>query len=400
MAPSSPTPSFDTPDPADLARIRPPRRGRRWAIGLGVLALVAVGTTVALWPSDDDVAWQTGEVTEGALSLHVTAVGQLEPLDVVEVGSDLTGRLATVPVAKNQRVAAGDVLATLDPEPFAHAVDRARSQVDAARASLAQARAELEDATATRDRTARLVERGVMSTSEADAATLDAKVRAAAVQTASATLRQAEATLADAVKDLADTEIRAPIAGVVIQRYVDPGQTVVSSMATTVLFEVASDLSSLEVEVGVDEADVARVAAGQHATFTVSAFADRVFEATVLTVDLAPDPDATVVTYDATLRVDNAEGLLRPGMTATAEIEVQALDDVVQVPTLALGYRPSRDPFGGDKASGTRVYVLRDGEAVAVPVTPLGSDGTRSAVAPSGDVLLAAGDRVVLGGGR
>lgn len=400
-APTPATDRFDIPSPDDLARLRATRRRWPWALLVAVLLGAGGLGLVSAFNSGEDTAWQTDTVTRGSLSQRVTAVGQLEPVDVVEVGSDLTGRLAAVYVEKNAPVEAGDPLARLDPEPFEHAVARARSQVASARAALAKAQASHADAVASRDRTTRLVGRGAASASDQEAAELQAQVQAAEVQAARASLDQAHATLADAEADLEDATIRAPIDGVVIQRFVDPGQTVVSSMAATALFEVASDLRALEVEVGVDEADVAQVRAGQKATFTVSAFPDASFTAEVLTVDLAPDPDESVVTYDADLRVDNAEGLLRPGMTATAEIEVDRIEDVLQVPTLALGYRPSRDAFAGADMSGaSRVYVLREGRAVPVPVQTRGSDGARTAVVPVGDAELAAGDLVVLGGGR
>ncbi|MCB9794633.1 MAG: efflux RND transporter periplasmic adaptor subunit [Alphaproteobacteria bacterium] len=397
---NSPDSSFDSPRPEDLDRLRPPPRRWPWALaGLGAL-LLAGGVGFALLSGGDDEGWQTEAVTRGALDQRVTAVGQLEPVDVVEVGSDLTGRLSSVSVEKNTEVKAGDVLAQLDPEPFEHAVSRARSQVDSARAGLAQAKAQRDDAVLTRDRTARLLERGVSSASELEAAELQVRVMEASVLTAAASLEQARASLADAETDLADTTIRSPIDGVVIQRYVDPGQTVVSSMSATALFEVASDLGALEVEVGVDEADVAMVRAGQSATFTVSAFPTQSFSAEVVSVDLAPDPDESVVTYNADLRVDNADGLLRPGMTATADILVDQLPDALQVPTLALGYRPSREGPEADRSGGARIYVLRDGQPVAVAVESLGSDGANSAVLPKVEGALQVGDLVVLGGGR
>lgn len=388
----APRDDFSEPLPEDLARIQPRRRVWPFALGCaGLLGVAAVAVVGLLATRGGDVGWETEAVTRGTLTTRVTAVGQLEPQDVVEVGSDQTGKLASVLVEENATVEAGQVLAQLDPAPFERAVSQARAQLASARASTEKAEAELADAVDTRDRTARLVERGASTQTSLDSAELQVRLARAAVTSARASRDQAVAALADAEADLADTTIRSPIDGVVIHRFVDPGQTVVSSTAATALFEVASTLEVLEVQVGVDEADVGSVRAGQAATFTVSAWPGQTFTAEVVSVDLAPDPDEEVVTYLTDLRVDNAEGLLRPGMTATAEIVVAELTDVVQVPTVALRYRPDR----WTTVEGDGVYVVRDGTLARIPVTVMGSDGQHSAVTGAID----AGDAVVVGGG-
>jgi HlyD family secretion protein len=175
-----------------------------------------------------------------------------------------------------------------------------------------------------------------------------------------------------------------------VHRYVEPGQTVVSAMQATPLFEVASDLHALKIEAGVDEADVGRVRGGQAAAFTVSAWPERTFLATVASVDLAPDPDATVVSYKAELRVGNPDLALLPGMTATAEIEVASLQDVVQVPATALRYH-----LRGADSSEDTVYVLVDNEPQAMKVEVLGTDGLTVAVDG-----VEPGTAVIVGGGR
>ncbi len=389
--------AYDTPSEADLAEIQPVRRRGRWvAFAGGLVALVGLG----LWSasgSSSDTSYQTMPVQRGTLDVRVTAVGTLEPEDLVEVGSDQSGRVTAVLVDKNSVVAAGDVLAQLDAEPFEHAVAQAKAQLSSARAAVAKADVELQDAIVQRDRSARLFERGAVSATTLEAAELAVRTASAAQQSAWAQRDQALATLADAQADLEDTTITSPIDGVVLQRYVDPGQTVVSAMSATALFEVASDLSALQVEVAVDEADVGQVQAGQEARFTVSAYSDATFSAEVVSVDLAPDPDETVVSYPAELRVDNREGLLRPGMTATADILVASLEDTLQVPTLALRYRPQREGPGASTTAGERVYVLRDGAPTAVPVEIVGTDGLQTAVVAEG---LSVDDAIVLGGGR
>lgn len=385
--------AFDEPSEADLAQLQPRTRRGRWVAAGGVAMGLVVLSVWTISGSSGATAYQTEPVQRGTLDITVTAVGTLEPEDVVEVGSDQSGRVTAVLVDKNSVVAAGDVLAQLDAEPFEHALAQATAQLSSARAAVAKAQVELEDAVVQRDRSERLLAKGAVSAATPEAAQLDVRTSTTSLQTARAQRDQAVASLASAQDDLADTTITSPIDGVILQRFVDPGQTVVSALSATALFEVASDLSALQVEVAVDEADVGAVRAGQTARFTVSAYADATFTAEVVSVDLAPDPEATVVSYPAELRVDNSEGLLRPGMTATADILVSSVDDALQVPTLALRYRPER----AAAYAGEQVYVLRDGAPAAVTVEVLGTDGLQTAVAAAG---LAVDEAIVLGGGR
>lgn len=390
------------PDPEVLAVLGKARRGRRglW-IGLGLLAAGVVAAALSL--GGGAPAYETAPVTRGALTQSVTAVGQLAPMRSVEVGSRLSGQVVEVTVDTNARVAAGDVLARLDPTPFALAVTQAKAQVESARAALEQARVGETSKRLVAERTARLLEKGAATAVEAEDARLALEEARAAVASAEATVALRRAALADAEEDLADTVITAPIDGVVTRRSVDDGQTVVSAMSAATLFEIASDLGALKAEVGVDEADVGRVRAGLTGTFTVSAFPDRTFPAEVVAVDLAPADDADVVTYEAELRVENPDGALRPGMTATAVLESGRVDGVLLVPAAALRWRPERaasfGPPGMAKAGGAeeaeRVYVLTaDGPAERV-VTVLGHAGTDAAVRGE----LTTDDVVVVGGG-
>ncbi|MCA9494079.1 MAG: efflux RND transporter periplasmic adaptor subunit [Myxococcales bacterium] len=384
------------PTPEDLVVVRPPRR-RRWGWWLAAVALGASTLWFVGGGEEEDSTWDTRTASRGDLITTVTAVGTLQPRTTVEIGSAQSGTLLRVPVEQNELVHAGQVLAELDPEPFEAAAAQARASVASSRAQVERARVTRDATLDTATRTERLQAQGVASDDERRSAVLAADQARADLSAAQAQLAQAEASLAKALDDLSDTTITTPIDGVVLHRYVEPGQTVVSAMTATALFEVASDLTTLEFEAGVDEADVGRVAAGQRATFTVSAWPDRVFEADVAGVDLAPDPDASVVTYAATLRVDNADLVLRPGMTATAEIVVDELHDVVTVPALALRWRPKTGGGPGSHAAvlqGDVVHVLEGEQAEAVQVRVLGTDGVSTAVEGVPD-----GAAVVLGGG-
>lgn len=379
------------PRAEDLATIEPPRR-RGWILGVGIGAVVAAAVAAWALSGSDADPYQTASVERGTLEQWVTAVGQLEPRDSVEIGSDLTGKVLEVLVEENDTVTAGQVLARLDPTTFESAVAQARAQVQSAAASVGQAKVELAWAESERDRTTRLYEKGAATRNAVDEAEQAVLAARASLAVSRASQAQARASLERAELDLEHTVITSPIDGVVLSRMVDPGQTVVSSMSATSLFDVASDLARLEAEVEVDEADVARVAAGQPARFTVSAWPDRTFDATVQTVDLAPIDSESVITYGALLSVDNGDGALRSGMTVTANLLVGTVEDALIVPTTALRYRPEeRAPIEGD-----HVWVDDGGTARAIAVEPVASDGTRTAVVGA---ELTEDARVIVGGG-
>jgi len=361
------------------------RRPGRWLwVGAGVIGVGGL-LTWAFWPtSGEQDRWELGDVTQGDLVVRVTAVGPLAAVDSVEVGSDLSGRIERVLVDVNDRVSEGQELARIEPARYENAVAQVEASLAQARASLRQAQVQLESADLDLERASSLASQGAMTQAELDTARITRDAQRAAVAAARASVAYQQAALDRAREDLADSVIVSPIDGVVTQRHVDPGQTVVSSLQATPLFEVASDLAQMEAEVAVDEADIGRVRAGQPATFTVTAWPDRTFEAEVHSVDIAPDPTQAVVVYDAELRLDNTDLALRPGMTATAEIEVGRLDDVLLVPSAALRYTPRTMIQGGQMIAppgeGPRVWTLQDDKPVPVDVTVLGSDGRQTAV--------------------
>ncbi|MCB9666157.1 MAG: efflux RND transporter periplasmic adaptor subunit [Alphaproteobacteria bacterium] len=395
--------SSDGADP-EVVRILAKAKGRGGKLAAGVLAavlgLVALGW--AFWPHTDAAdGWDTARAERGDLVQRVTAVGPIAAQHSVEVGSELSGRVAEVLVDANAVVEAGAVLARLDDTTPRQAVAQAEAQRAQAEAQRQQARAALALARHEREQAETLAAARALAPDDVRTATLQEQAQRAAVAAADAAVASAEATLARAEEELRKTEILAPIDGVVVRRLVDPGQMVVSALQSVPLFEIASDLMTLEAVVSVDEADVARVTVGQPATFTVTAWPDHVFSAVVTSVDLAPELDKRVVSYATELEVDNREGLLRPGLTATAEIEVGRLSDAVLVPAEALRFAPREGGFGPHDrprhagGDGPTVWQLVDGELVPVPVRVLGTDGVRAAV--DGAVML---DRPVVLAGR
>jgi len=340
-------------DPAVLQVVKRPKARRgRW-IALLVVLLGAGGASAAVWKQKTAPAqgtqYQTHKVERGDLRVSVTATGTLKARNTVEVGAEITGRVLQVHVNFNNKVTRGQVLAEIDTETYDARVEEARAQLTAATASLQNARATANEAKLKLDRGKPMLEQGVLS--KQDFETLEANHERAKSQvvSAGAQVTLAQASLKVAQTNLSKAVIRSPIDGVVLNRAVEPGQTVTSGLQTPVLFVLAADLGELQLNVQVDEADVGSVREGQEATFTVDAYARRTFSSKVLAVKNMPTTGTSVVTYEAWLAVDNEKRLLRPGMTATATIIVDERKNVLLVPNAALRFNPNRRQNSGQQ---------------------------------------------------
>ncbi len=368
---------------------------RRWvirvALGLAaVLAVVGVGRWWSARGHRPPPAFVAAPVERGALTIAVTATGTLEATNQVTIGSEVSGRVARVLVDVNDRVARGQVLAEIDPELLAAQVEQAEAALAQARAQLAQARATHRETTIARARVEGLFTAGVVAEQERDAAVAAAARAVAAVDLAAASVAQASAALRLSRTNVGRTVVRSPIDGIVLAREIEVGQTVVAAFQTPVLFQIAQDLRAMKASVDVDEADVGLVREGAAATFTVAAYLGRTFDARVETVHNAARLVDRVVTYRAELAVDNADLALRPGMTVTATIVASRLPDALLVPASALRFTPPGEPAGD---GGSRLWLLRDGRAVAVPVTVAGENDTQAAVTAA---ELTPGDQVIV----
>ncbi len=324
----------------------------------------------------------------------------------------------------NDRVKAGQVLVELDVSKFSDQVTRSRASLAAAQAQQAQATATVQEAQATLARfeeVSRLSGGKVPSATELDTARASVDRALASVASARANVAVAQATLSTDETNRSKASIRSPIDGVVLSRSLDPGNAVAASLQAVTLFSVAESLTQLQLEASIDEADVGSVKVGQRATFTVSAYPSRSYPATIRRVAFGSTTTNNVVTYVATLDVDNSDLSLRPGMTAVATIVTIDRNDVLLVPNTALRFSPSaqataakgsagssilssmlpRRPGGSRaKVAGTeskapgvrRIWVLRDGQAVAVTVTTGISDGRMTEVPGEG---LSAGMAII-----
>ncbi len=404
--PSSPPDSvLDLTAPVDAPA------GRRWrwlGLTLALLAVLAGAAWLLLGErAAEPIRFETAEVRRGDLTVTVTATGTLQPVNQVDVGTEVSGTIIRVAVDFNDRVGTGQILAELDPEQAL-----ARTRQAGAALALAQARVQEAEATVTETtnklrRTRDLLEKRLASPEELDTATAAAERAAAALAVAQAQVAQAQAEVDANRRTLEKTVIRSPIDGIVLKRVVEPGQTVAASLQTPVLFTLAETLTQMELNAAVDEADVGQVSAGQTATFSVDAYPNRRFPARLTQVRYAPETINGVVTYAALLSVANDDLALRPGMTATAEILVTELEDVVLIPNTALRFRPPRPEVKSkparrsllgmliprrsrsaqrpgeieeDPRGPAHAWVLASGEPQRVPVATGPSDGTLTQV--------------------
>jgi len=383
---------------------------------LTVLMLALAGGGYAYWHmsnTNKEPAYLTTPVTKGNVRQVVASTGTLQAVVTVLVGSQVSGTIDKLSADFNSKVKAGQVVAQLNQDKFKAGVDQARANLLAAQATLAKNKVTVADALRTLERNRELRKRDVMAQSELDASQTAYDAAVAQLEVSQAQISQAQAALNQNMVDLNNTVIRSPVDGIVISRSVDVGQTVAASLSAPTLFTIANDLSKMEVHTSVDEADVGNVSEGQEVSFTVDAFPARRFRGKVHQVRNAPTTVQNVVTYDAVVRIDNKEMLLKPGMTANVQFLVSEKEDVLTVPNMALRFKPpeeknevqdllrqeqgraapqvgarrtSRSGAGGNSGGQGRrirqvkIYLLKDGKAQPVDVQLGITDGSKTEV--------------------
>jgi len=384
---------------------RTPARGwlSRRNLIIATLSVVVLGGLYLVFGSgsESSVHYVTESARRGALTETVTATGTVEPTNEVEISSELSGTVKQVLADYNATVHKGEVLAVLDSEKLQAEVDRTRATLAVNRAQVQEAEATLQEAELANARAQALTEKNFASQATRESAEATYQRAVAGVAVAKANVTVAEANLATAETNLSKASIVSPIDGVVLARHVEPGQTVAASLSAPVLFTLAEDLGSMQLEVDIDEADVGTVAAGQSATFTVEAYRDRAFDAKVSMIRYASETINNVVTYTGVLEFDNSDLLMRPGMTATAEIVTKKVGDALLIPNAALRYAPAStgttSSSGGGLLSmlmprppqdasigkpeestdgGRTIYVLKNGTPEKVVIHVGASDGS------------------------
>jgi HlyD family secretion protein len=318
-----------------------------WVVaGLIIASLIAGGLLLHKSNNNPSLHYRTEEVQNGTLTVTVTATGELQPLNQVDVGTEVSGTIETVVVDYNDRVKAGQVLAKLDIAKFEAEVLASQAALESAQAKLLEAQANIFEARSELNRLEHVLKLSggkVPAQHDLDVARAACKRAEAEEAIARAQIAEAEAKLNFDKTNYEKAIIRSPIDGIVLERQIEPGQTVAASLQTPVLFTLAEDLTQMELLVDVDEADVGQVLEGQNATFTVDAYPDQSFPAKINQIRYAAKTVDGVVTYETVLIVDNSALLLRPGMTATADIIVKKLENVLLIPNTALRFTPPLD---------------------------------------------------------
>jgi HlyD family secretion protein len=400
-----------------MSRAGRARRIGRWAIALLVLAALAAGALkLRASRGAPPAQYRTEAIEAGTLTVSVTATGELKALTQVNIGTEISGIVESVAVDYNSPVRVGQILARVNTEKLDAQAAQARAGLQSteakrlqSQATLAEAQAELAKLQHVRELSGgRVPSRQELDSQEATVKRAEADEASTAAQVA-----QSQASLAAIETDIRKAVIKSPINGIVLDRQVDPGQTVAASFQTPTLFTLAEDLTKMKLIIDVDEADIGNVKVGQAARFRVDAYPDRVFESRVQEVRSTPKTSNGVVTYQTVLTVDNAERLLQPGMTATAELTVTQVTDALLVPNAALRFTPpaaARQAAGGgfrllprppgaqrrdrsNEDAPPHVWTEADGELKAVEVTLGPTDGKVTALRSGG---LSAGTPVIV----
>ena len=381
-----------------------------WFIGIIVVIAILSWQFLANGQSQT-LQYKTANVSRGSINITVTATGTLEPVNQVEVGSEISGTIKTVLVDFNDYVKKGQILARMNTDQLEAKVSQARASLDSAKAQVKQIEATIVETQKALIRYRQLVKKDLYSVQDLDVSQAAYDRAVANLASAKALVAQSQAALDAELTTLAKATIHSPIDGIVLIRDVEPGQTMAASFQTPVMFTLAENLTQMELHVDVDEADVGQINVGQKALFTVDAYANKNFPATITDVHFASQTIDGVVTYETVLSVDNSALLLRPGMTATADILVKQIKDSLLVPNAALRFSPSNEETHSSNNGGfmksimprppsnsktqvesndadnlqQHVWILRDNQPIAINVTTGSTNGINTEII-SGDL--------------
>lgn len=356
------------------------------AAAIFVVAGVAAYFTLNRKP---ETVYRTARVERGDIVSSVSATGNLAAVVTVQVGTQVSGTIQKLFVDYNSPVRKGQVIAQIDPSLFSAQVEQTGGNYLNAQATLLKAKADLTDARRNLERNRQLLKDGVVSQSDFDTADNRYQQALATVKAAEGTVAQTRGSFSQAGTNLRYATIRSPVDGIVVSRNVDVGQTVAASFQTPTLFTIAQDLTRMEIDTSVDEADISRVQVGQPVSFTVDAYPENRFTGTVRQVRNAPVVTQNVVTYVVVIDVDNKDLKLKPGMTANVSIETARRENVLKLPAAALRFRPKKEgkeakaeQTGPEqrrrkKEGGQQVYIPGPGNRpLSVPVkTGISNDG-------------------------
>jgi len=343
---------------------------------VSIVLVVALGMVafVAFRNRENGPKYRTEKITRGDIQATVTATGTVNAVTTVLVGTQVSGRIKQIYVDFNSLVKKGHLIAQIDPETFEAQLEQAKANLLSAKANVKKAEASLLDAKRTMDRRRKLLEEEVVSQSDLDVAETNYDAAEAQLAAAKADVAVREAAERFAETNLLYTRIVSPVEGIVVSRNVDVGQTVAASFQTPTLFVIAQDLTKMQINTNVNEADIGKISVGQPVEFTVDAYPDITFEGTVSQVRISPVTIQNVVTYDVVILVDNTELKLKPGMTASVSIITAIKEDILRIPNAALRFKPTGKDIVTVDQKGTGVWIIENKKPKRISVTTSISD--------------------------
>jgi HlyD family secretion protein len=348
-------------------------------ISIIAVVIIAIGLFFYLRGNGNDMAYKTEKVSRGEINALVTATGTVNAVTTVSVGTQVSGTIKRLMVDYNSPVKKGQLLAQIDPANVQAQVDQADANLWSAKANMEKAAVATLDARRTLQRNKELFAQNFIARSDLDTAETNALSAEAQQKVTQAQVGQAQAALKIAKTNLQYTNILSPVDGTVISRSVDVGQTVAASFQTPTLFSIAQELTKMQINTSVDEADIGKIQTGQEVSFTVDAYPDTLFSGKVSEVRNSPTTVSNVVTYDVIIKVDNPQLKLKPGMTANVSITIETRQDVLRIPNAALRFKPAEakgTTYDKKEMKGTKVWILENGKPKPVKVTIGLSDGT------------------------
>ena len=354
-------------------------------------AIVIIGAGVLLFNNSNKVQYQTKDLERCTITQVVEASGTINPVNIISVGSTVSGLMKAIYVDYNSEVKKGQLLAQIDPATFQAQVDQQRAQINNAQANLARLNAEMVYSQKTYQRYKNLYSKNFIAKSELDKAESEYYAKLASIGAQKASISQAQASYKTSMTNLGYTKIIAPVDGTIIKRAVDVGQPVAASFQAPQLFTIAQDLKKMQIEVNVSEADIGKVKEGQKAEYTLDGYPDATFHGVVTQVRLNSTTTSNVVTYTVIVSVDNEDLKLKPGMTANVSIITSQNRDVLCVPSVALKYTPETT---GQKYKEQGVWVLEKNEPVRIPIKEGASDDSNVQIITN---KLQVGDKIIVG---
>lgn len=356
-----------------------------------IIVAAALGAYGYSYVQSHKVTYMTKELSRCTITDVVEASGTINPVNTVSVGSTVSGLMKEIYVDYNSEVKKGQLLAQIDPATFQAQVDQNRAQINNAEANLAKLNAEMVYAEKTYIRYKNLYKKNFVARSELDQAESDYLAKKASIGAQRASIAQSRASYNTAMTNLGYTKIVAPVDGTIISRDIDVGQPVAASFQAPELFTIAQDLTKMQIEVNVSEADIGSVKEGQEVEYTLDGYPDSTFYGKVTQVRLDSTTTSNVVTYTVIVSVSNDDLKLKPGMTANVSIITKRSENVMCAPSVAMKYSPETN---GQKYQNQGIWVLENGKPKRIDIKEGASDDSNVEIISK---VLKVGDKIIIG---